>query len=77
MILIDTKNGIKTVTGESHRLIWMGNQHITTIDGTTKSKTWTKHEVEEFTEAKPLVDRIEKLGLTLQINEIMCSKVEI
>jgi cell division protein FtsL len=49
----------------------MGNQHITTIDGTTKSKTWTKHEVEEFSEAKQIIDRIEKLGLILSVNEIM------
>lgn len=64
MISID-KNGIKTITGKAFRLVHNGKQHLATIEGTAKSKTWTKHEVEEFTTEKQAEDRIKQLGLTV------------
>ena len=60
--MIDTdKDGIKTVTGALHRLV--SNEKvglITVIDGTARSKTWTKQDVEEFTTEKLAVDRIKE-----------------
>ena len=63
--MIEIVDGIKVVTDKAFRLVWMGKQHITTIEGTEKSKTWTKQEVEEFTTGKQADDKIKELGLTL------------
>jgi hypothetical protein len=61
--MIKIVNGIKIITGKSQRMIWMGKTHTATIEGTTKSKTWTKQEVEEFSGAKQAEDRSKELGL--------------
>ena len=62
--MIDTdKDGIKTVTGALHRLV--SNEAfglITVIDGTARSKTWTKQDVEEFSTKKDAVDEIKRKG---------------
>ena len=62
--MIDTdKDGIKTVTGALHRLV--SNEKvglITVIDGTARSKTWTKQDVEEFSTKKDAVDEIKRKG---------------
>ena len=61
MIAIDTKTGIKKITGASHRLI--SNEKIgfiTLIEGTKKSKTWTKQDIEEFTTKDAAIKRIKE-----------------
>ena len=63
--MIKIVDGIKIITGKAFRLVWMGEQHITTIEGTAKSRTWTKQDVEEFTTRKQADDRKKELGLTL------------
>lgn len=64
MIEVD-KKGIKAVTGKSNRLIYADkiiydNEFITLIDGTERSKTWTKHNVEEFVDEKAALIYIEE-----------------
>ena len=62
--MIKIVDGIKVITGKAFRLVWMEKTHITTIEGTEKSKTWTKQEVEEFSGAKQADDRKKELDLT-------------
>ena len=62
--MIKIVDGIKVITGKAFRLVWMGNQHITTIEGTAKSKTWTKQEVGEFMTEKQVGTRKKELDLT-------------
>ena len=64
MINID-KNGIKKITGKGHRLVYAGKQLIDIIEGTEKSKTWTKHEVEELSTEKLAKERVAKLKLII------------
>lgn len=61
--MITIKDGLKNVTGALFRLVYMDKTHITTIEGTAKSKTWTKQEVEEFMTEELSDDRINELGL--------------
>ena len=63
MINIDTKTGIKKITGKGHRLVYAGKQLIDIIEGTEKNKTWTKQEVEELTTEKLAKERVAKLKL--------------
>ena len=63
MINIDTKTGIKKITGKGHRLVYAGKQLIDIIEGTAKNKTWTKHEVEELSTEKLAKERVAKLKL--------------
>ena len=61
MIAIDTKTGIPTITGASHRLISNDKLgFITLIEGTKQSKTWTKQDVEEFTTKSAAITRIKE-----------------
>jgi len=63
LITIDDKTKIKTVTGALHRLVSNPTLGlITLIDGTTKSKTWTKQDVEEFSTERDAVDEIKRKG---------------
>lgn len=62
--MISIKDGVKKITGKAFRLVYMEKQHITTIDGTAKSKTWTKQEVEEFMTEKQAEGRKKELSLT-------------
>ena len=61
--MIKIVDGIKIITGKAFRLVWMEKTHITTIEGTEKSKTWTKQEVEEFSGAKQADDQKKELDL--------------
>ena len=63
MINIDTKTGIKKITGKGQRLVYMGKQLIDIIEGTEKNKTWTKQEVEELSTEKLAKERVAKLKL--------------
>jgi|GEM_PF-2184681 len=63
MINIDTKTGIKKITGKGYRLVYAGKQLIDIIEGTEKSKTWTKQEVEELSTEKMAKERVAKLKL--------------
>ena len=65
MINIDTKTGIKKIMGKGHRLVYAGKQLIDIIEGTEKSKTWTKHEVEELSTEKLAKERVAKLKLII------------
>ena len=63
MIIADQKIKCKKITGKAFRLIFDDKQIIALIDGTSKSKTWTKHNAEEFTMNQQALARIDKLGL--------------
>ena len=65
MINIDTKTGIKKITGKGQRLVHDGKQLIDIIEGTAKNKTWTKQEVEELATEKLAKERVEKLKLII------------
>jgi len=65
MINIDTKTGIKKITGKGQRLVYMGKQLIDVIEGTEKNKTWTKQEVEELATEKLAKERVAKLKLVV------------
>lgn len=76
--MIKIVNGIKVITGKLYRMVWMGKSHIVTIEGTAKSVTWTKQEVEEFTTKKGAEDRIKELGLNISDrgNEQNCTNTK-
>ena len=63
MINIDTKTGIKKITGTGQRLVYTGKQLIDIIKGTEKSKTWTRQNVEELATEKLAKERVAKLRL--------------
>ena len=63
MIDIDTKTGIKKITGKGQRLVYTGKQLIDIIKGTEKSKTWTMQNVEELSTEKLAKERVAKLKL--------------
>ena len=63
MINIDTKTGIKKITGKGQRLVYAGKKLIDIIEGTAKNKTWTKQEVEELSTEKLAKERVAKLKL--------------
>ena len=63
MIIADQKIKCKKITGKAFRLVYDDEQIIVLIDGTNKSKTWTKHNAEEFSVEQQALDRIDKLGL--------------
>ncbi|RJS72491.1 hypothetical protein CW696_02825 [ANME-2 cluster archaeon] len=65
MINIDTKTGIKKITGTGQRLVYMGKHLIDIIEGTAKNKTWTKQEVEELATEKLAKERVAKLKLVI------------
>ena len=76
MIAINTK-GIKKITGASQRLI--SNEtlgFIALIEGTKKSKTWTKQDVEEFTKREMAITRIteKKWDVPDELKEIKAIK---
>lgn len=60
--MITTIEGIKHVTREAYRVVYLGARHITTIEGTSRSTTYTIHDVREFVtedQAKELSDTLE------------------
>jgi hypothetical protein len=60
LISID-KNGIKTITGAMQRLV--SNEKlglIALIEGNSKSKTWTRQDVEEFSTNELAIARIKE-----------------
>jgi len=62
MISID-KDGVKTVTGKRHRLVSADKLGlICLIDGTARSKTWTKQDVEEFATENAAIERVKEKG---------------
>ena len=63
MINIDTKTGIKKITGKGQRLVHDGKTLIDIIEGTKKNKTWTKQEVEELATENLAKERVAKLKL--------------
>ena len=63
MIIADQKIECKKITGKAFRLVYDDKQIIVLIDGTSKSKTWTKHSAEEFIIKQQALARISKLGL--------------
>ena len=63
MIITDQEIKCKKLTGKAFRLIFDDKQIIVLIDGTSKSKTWTKHNAEEFIMNQQALARIDKLGL--------------
>jgi hypothetical protein len=63
MITIDQRIKCKKVTGKMFRLVYDDKQIIALIDGTDKSKTWTKHNVEEFNVRSQALTQIDELGL--------------
>lgn len=67
MIVYDTKIKCKRVTGKKNRLVYntKSNELIWIINGTDKSKTWTKHEVEECDSEQIAWDRVSDLGLSV------------
>jgi hypothetical protein len=65
--MISEKDGVKTITGKSNRLVYASkavyeNELIALIDGTEKSKTWTIHSVEEFNDKSEAIAYIEERG---------------
>ena len=74
MIIIDQKIKCKKITGKAFRLIYDDKQIIVLIDGTSKSKTWTKHNAEEFIVKQQVLDRIGGLGLEYVDQENLKSK---
>lgn len=74
MITIDSKNKCKKITGKAFRLVYDDKQIIALIDGTSKSKTWTKQNVEEFIVKQQAFDRISGLGLEYVDQEDLKSK---
>lgn len=63
VLMIEIVDGIKIITGKSYRLVWTGTTHITTIEGTENSVTWTKQDVEEFVTGKQANNRKDELLL--------------
>ena len=63
MIIADQKIKCKKITGKAFRLVYDDKQIIVVIDGTDKSKTWTKQSAEEFPVKQQALDRIDELGL--------------
>ena len=74
MIIADQKIKCKKITGKAFRLVYDDGQFIVLIDGTTKSKTWTKHSAEEFIAKQQALDRIDKLGLEYDDQENLKQK---
>lgn len=72
MIIDDNIIKCKKITGNLFRLIYDGKKFIVLIDGTDKSKTWTKHSAEEFIVEQDAFDRIDILELTnVSLEEIL------
>lgn len=63
MITIDDITKHKMVTGVMFRLVYLGNELICIIEGTSVSITHTKHTVEEFNTEEAAYERIGNLGL--------------
>ena len=65
MIIHDINIKCKRVTGKKFRLVYNAklNELICIINGTDKSKTWTKHEVEEYDSEQIAWDRVSDLEL--------------
>jgi hypothetical protein len=63
LITIDDITKHKMVTGVMFRLVYVGNELICIIEGTSRSTTHTKHTVEEFNTEKAVYERVGNLGL--------------
>ena len=74
MIAIDPTIKCKKITGKAFRLVYNDKQIIILIDGTDRSKTWTKHSAEEFFIKQQALDRIDKLGLEYDVQENLKQK---
>ena len=63
--MIVYKEKYKIVTEKKFRLVYYDKKVIVIINGTDKSKTWTKHDIQELDTYNKALSKVEELNLEL------------